>query len=156
MLRFVELGLFSTRMEMPDGDYSGRRAHQYLNKVETYNFHPSLDYFGGGGHLSTTSELAKFYYQLFNHKVFEYHTTLDTMLQPFVGRTDDALNYRYGIWKTQIGGAEAYTHTGFWGTQVAWLPEHKIAIAVNYSQRWTNKGTAPVLEKIYGLVSNRN
>ena len=62
------------------------------------------------------------------------------MLQPFTGRTADALDYRCGIRKTKFGGSEAYTHTGFWGKQVAWLLDQKIAIAVIYSRRWTNKG----------------
>lgn len=148
LLRLKQLGLANTQMESPDGDFSGQRMHQYHNKIDTYNFHPSLDYFGGGGHLSTGADLAMFYHMLFNNKVFEHKSTIDTMLQSFNARTPDALDYRYGIWKTEIGGAEAYTHTGFWGTQVAWFPAYNMAIAVNYSQRWTNKGPAPIIEKI--------
>ncbi|MCE1201836.1 MAG: beta-lactamase family protein [Bacteroidia bacterium] len=148
LLMLKQLGIANTHMESPDGDFSGQRMHQYHNKIDTYNFHPSLDYFGGGGHLSTAADLAMFYNMLFNNRFFEYTSTLDTMLQPFSGKSPDALDYRYGIWKTEIGGVEAYTHTGFWGTQVAWFPDYKMAIAVNYSQRWANKGPAPIIEKI--------
>lgn len=154
LLGFGALGLPDTHLEEADGDYSGLRAHQYFNKVDTYHFHPSLDYFGGGGHLSTAADLALFYYKLFNHKVFERPSTLDTMLQPFAGRSPEALDYRFGIWKTEIAGSEAYTHKGFWGTQVAWFPKQNFAIAVNYSQRWANKGPAPVLEQMLRALKN--
>ncbi|HMM12154.1 MAG TPA: hypothetical protein PKE03_08705 [Bacteroidales bacterium] len=62
VLHFEAIGLINTLFEAADGDFTCRRAHQYLNKVDTYNFHPSLDYFGGCEYLSTAADLATFYY----------------------------------------------------------------------------------------------
>lgn len=58
------------------------------------------------------------------------------------------MDYRMGIWEIEIGGQKAYTHTGFWGTQVVYFPEINASAAVNYSSRWKNKGIAPSLSRL--------
>ncbi len=142
------LGLNNTYMENFEGDFTGKRIHQYYQDSDTYNFHPSLDYYGGGGLLSTTSDLSKFYINLFNHKVFHNPSTLDTMLAPVTYATEQSLDYRMGVWQDEIDGKKVYIHSGFWGTQVFYFPEKQLAVAVNYGQRWTNRGNAPIINKI--------
>jgi D-alanyl-D-alanine carboxypeptidase len=46
----------------------------------------------------------------------------------------------------------AYTHSGFWGTQVVHIPAINTTLATNYSQRWTSKGTAPVIQKLVDAI----
>jgi D-alanyl-D-alanine carboxypeptidase len=60
------------------------------------------------------------------------------MLAPLSYPTKPLLDYRMGIWETEIEGMKVYTHSGFWGTQVVYIPTIKTSIAVNYSQRWNN------------------
>lgn len=148
LLQFKKTGLTCTQLEHPDGDFSGKRIHQYINGIDTYDFHPSFDYFGGGGLLSNTKELCKFYYALFNHEIFLNRSTLDTMITPVGYYREEELDYRMGIWKTSINGLEGFTHTGFWGTQVVFFPKINTAITVNYSQRWKNKGNAPLIKEL--------
>jgi D-alanyl-D-alanine carboxypeptidase len=76
-LHLKQLNLTNTHMEEFDGDFTGARIHQYHNGFDTYSFHPSLDYYGGGGLLSTTADLSRFFHCLFNHKVFRHKSTLD-------------------------------------------------------------------------------
>jgi D-alanyl-D-alanine carboxypeptidase len=154
LLRLRELGMKNTYPEAFDGDYSGKRIHQYYEGADTYDFHPSHDYYGGGGLLSTVSDLSRFYYSLFHNQVFTHHSTLDTLLSTVSYASAPALDYRMGIWKIDINGMTAFTHTGFYGTQVIFIPEMNTTIAVNYSQAWKEKGVAPVISKILTLLQN--
>ncbi len=72
-------------------------------------------------------------------------STLARMLAPVQYPAKQPLDYRMGIWEIEIEGMRAYTHSGFWGTQVVYIPDIKAAIAVNYSQHWGKKGPAPVI-----------
>lgn len=148
LIDFKKLGLLSTEMEAPEGDFSGKRIHQYFQGEDTYHYHPSLDYFGGGGLLSTTADLCRFMLALFNNEIFHKASTLALMTEAVSYTELPAMDYRMGIWKTQIGGLEAWTHTGFWGTQTAYFPELNLSITVNYSSRWKVKGNAPLLEEL--------
>ena len=151
-LQLKELGLGNTYQEDFDGDFTGNRIHQYYQNQDTYNFHPSFDYYGGGGLLSTTSDLSLFFHSLFNHKVFANASTLDTMLTSEINGADYTMDYRLGIWRIEVNGMEAYTHSGFWGTQVVYIPKMDMAISVNYSQRWQNSSVAPVISKIIDTI----
>jgi D-alanyl-D-alanine carboxypeptidase len=145
LLNFEKSGLKSIHFENEKGEFDGDRIHQYMDGEDTYFINPTLDLYGGGGLLSSTRDLALFYMYLFENKVFRKKSTLERMLTPINYSTKQALDYRIGIWETEIEGLKAYTHTGFWGTQVVYIPYLKACIAVNYSQRWPNKGFAPII-----------
>lgn len=152
LLQIKKLGLKDTYLEEFDGDFTGKRIHQYHQGHDSYNFHPSLDYFGGGGLLSTTRDLSHFFHSLFNHKVFANRSTLDTMLTSVLKDVELPLDYRLGIWRIEVNGKEAYTHTGFWGTQTVYIPEMDIAVSANYSQRWHNSSIAPAIPRIIEMI----
>lgn len=147
-LNLKKLGLCNIYFEDFKGDFSNKRIHQYLEDKDTYYINPSLDYYGGGGLLSNTHDLSLFYLYLFENKIFHNKATLTKMLSPVSFPSKQSLDYRMGIWKTEIAGMPAYTHTGFWGTQVIYIPQIKTSIAVNYSQKWNKKGYAPVIPTI--------
>lgn len=153
-LQLRKLGIKNTYMEDFNGDFTGKRIHQYFENADTYRFHPSMDYYGGGGLLSTTEDLSRFFLSLFQHKVFRYKSTLDRMLTSVEYKTPQSMDYRMGIWKIEINGMEAYTHSGFWGTQVVYIPSINTAVSANYSQRWTKKGVAPVIPNLLGIIEN--
>jgi D-alanyl-D-alanine carboxypeptidase len=155
-LNFEKLGITSTFMEDFEGDFSGRRIHQYYENEDTYLINPSADYFGGGGLLSTACDLSLFFQYLFENKIFHNKSTLDKMLSPVNYAEKPALDYRMGIWKTEINGMTAYTHTGFWGTQVIYIPEIKTSIAANYSQVWKVRGFAPVIPILLDKLLENN
>lgn len=155
-LNFEKLGITSTFMEDFEGDFSGRRIHQYYENEDTYLINPSADYFGGGGLLSTACDLSLFFQYLFENKIFHNKYTLDKMLSPVNYAEKPALDYRMGIWKTEINGMTAYTHTGFWGTQVIYIPEIKTSIAANYSQVWKVRGFAPVIPILLDKLLENN
>ena len=144
-LKLKQLGLTNIYMEDFEGDYSNKRIHQYIENEDTYYINPSLDYYGGGGLLANSHDLCLFFQYIFEHEVFRKKSTLDKMLSPVNYQSKQTLDYRIGIWETEIGGMLAYTHTGFWGTQVIYIPEIKTSIAVNYSQKWKTNSFAPII-----------
>jgi len=151
-LEFKRIGLGDTFIENK-GENTDDRIHQYLDGEDTYLFNPSIDLYGGGGLLSTTTDLAIFYQQLFTHNVFKNKSTLDTMLTKVIYKTKQNADYRIGVLLIDIDGLLAYTHTGYWGTQVIYIPKLNTSIAVNYSQHWIEKGLAPVLVKIISALN---
>ena len=152
LLDFERLGLHHTYFENYELHMNDNRIHQYYQGIDTYAFHPSLDLFGGGGLLSNCSDLALFCHALFNHKVFRYESTLDTMLVPASYREAPGMDYRMGIYRVVINDKEAFTHTGFFGTQLAYFPELNLSIAANYSQRWPISGPAPVIPEFIAAL----
>lgn len=154
-LSLVQLGLTSIYFEDITGDFSGRRIHQYYKNEDTYHINPSLDYYGGGGLLANTHDLALFFQYLFENRIFKNKATLDQMLAPVSFASKQTLDYRMGLWQIEVCGLTAYTHSGFWGTQLVYIPNLETSIAVNYSQLWTTRGVAPIVPIIVEkLVKN--
>ncbi|HSF53163.1 MAG TPA: serine hydrolase domain-containing protein [Algoriphagus sp.] len=141
ILDFQALGLENTAFEGLNPTVDQARIHQYFQGKDTYQFHPTMDYFGGGGLLSTTEDLSQFFLALFHGKVFKNSSTLEKMLQPVTYFETPMMDYRIGIYRIEINGIEAFAHAGFWGTQVIYLPSLDLAMATNYSQIW--KGRVP-------------
>lgn len=141
ILEFEKLGLANTAFEGLKPQIDQARIHQYLQGQDTYSFHPSMDYFGGGGILSTTQDLSRFFLALFKGEVFKSPKTLEKMLEAPTYSETPMMDYRIGIYRIEVNGLEAFSHAGFWGTQVAYFPSLDLAMATNYSQIW--KGRVP-------------
>lgn len=148
LLKLEDLGLNRTDFERKDPVSDSLRIHQYFQGLDIYEFSPTLDYYGGGGLLSTTSELIQFFKALFQNRVFDKPETLGVMLEPVRYAMAASMDYQMGIHRVQIDGMTAYTHTGFWGTQVLYIPEKKLFMAANYSSIWENAAVAPVFSKV--------
>lgn len=145
LLDYDRLGLSSTWWETlePRPDGLPDRAHQFFGDVDTYDFDPSYDLYGGGGLASTVGDLARFYRALFTGGVYADPATAEIMLttidgaQALPGASERAMApgvYRMGIWVTEVEGYTAYMHTGFFGTLAAYLPELDLAVAVAVNQ----------------------
>jgi D-alanyl-D-alanine carboxypeptidase len=147
LLRLEDLGLDRTDFERKDPVSDSLRIHQYFQGLDIYEFSPTLDYYGGGGLLSTTGELVGFFKALFQNRVFDKPETLGLMLEPVRYVREASMDYQMGIHRIQINGMTAYTHTGFWGTQVLYIPEIELFMAANYSSIWENAAVAPVFAK---------
>lgn len=153
LLGLEELGLERTDFEGEDSMTDQLRIHQYFQGMDTYEWSPTMDYFGGGGFLSTTCELVDFFQVLFQGKVFENPETLDIMLEPVTYSEKARMDYQMGMYQVEINGMKAYTHSGFWGTQVLYFPEKKLFMAANYSSAWRGGAVAPVFEKLLEKIN---
>ncbi|MEM9232766.1 MAG: serine hydrolase domain-containing protein [Pseudomonadota bacterium] len=128
-LRFEEIGLSSTWWEqveevpkdIPD------RASQFLGTLDTTGWNGSADLYGGGGLISTTTDLSTFMLALFSGSVFDKTDTLALMTSasghPFPDR------YRLGLFPGELDGEEVYSHSGFWGVHTLYAPDSGIAVS---------------------------
>ena len=153
-LKLHELGLHSIHMEEAGGEMSEERIHQYYQNVDTYAINPTIDLYGGGGLLANTQDLSQFYSLLLEGKIFKNASTLERMLATADHSTPSGMDYRMGIWQTEVEGMKAYTHSGFWGTQVVYIPEIQTSIAANYSQYWNKRGNAPIIGTLIHALMN--
>jgi len=152
LIDFRKLGIRDTHFEKYQEDLTEKRIHQYYDGQDTYAFHPSMDLYGGGGILSTCSELSLFYQCLFNGKIFRKEHTLDTMIAPLKFEKKPWLDYRMGIYKTEVNGMDAFSHSGFWGTEVMYIPALNASVSTNYSSGWTSRGNAPIIDKVMNVI----
>jgi D-alanyl-D-alanine carboxypeptidase len=146
LLPLDRLGMRNTWMETLEDPPAGAsdRAHQYMGELDTYDWDPSLDLYGGGGLVSTADDMATFLRALFTGGVFRDAATADTMLTTVegAGQGPDLSGmpmvpgrYRMGIEVREDDGRVLYLHTGFWGTLAAYLPSPDVAIAVAVTQQ---------------------
>jgi D-alanyl-D-alanine carboxypeptidase len=148
LLGLEKLGLDRTDFERMDPLSDRLRIHQYYQGKDTYAFSPTMDYYGGGGILSNTADLIDFYKALFQGKIFDNPATLGLMLEPGKYSIKPKLDYGMGMYIVQVNSMDAYCHSGFWGTQVLYIPKLDIYMAANYSGGWGGGAVAPIFEKV--------
>lgn len=148
LLELEALGLDRTDFERVDPLTDELRIHQYFEGRDTYGFSPTMDYFGGGGIVTSTQGMIDFFQALFQGKIFDKPETLTLMLEPVTYSTKGRMDYQMGMFKVKVNGMDAYSHSGFWGTQVLYIPELDLYMATNYSAGWRGGAVAPIFEKI--------
>ncbi len=138
ILGYEKMGLTSTYLESLDDTIISALppVHRYLGREDATTWDNSIDLYGGGGLVSTTADLAQFYFQVFTGQLFSEQETMQRFLMPSgarlpAGITDD---YRSGFQVVTIFGEEAYMHGGFWGTFALYFPAHNASIAINLTK----------------------
>lgn len=110
------------------------RAHQYWADIDVTDFDPSLDLWGGGGLVSTTADLSRFFRALLTGQLFRSPSTLPMALlsdQPKIPMHRpgalmlDAMNF---------GRHECWYHAGYWGTFAMYCPDIDVAVATTIDQ----------------------
>jgi D-alanyl-D-alanine carboxypeptidase len=160
LVGFERLGLTSTWWETlePAPDGVPPRAHQYLGELDTVDFDPSFDLYGGGGLVSTVEDLARFMRALMTGGVFARPETLDLMLAPVEGtraRSDAGPGElppgadRMGVWSVGVAGLPSWRHSGFWGTLATYVPDLDLTVALTVNQ---NGGRAAMERLAAGAV----
>ena len=114
-----------------------QRAHQFLDSVDTYDWNPTLDMFGGGGIVATMPDLARWWTALFEGRAHEH---LDVQLadpQPTVGPGPDigVEDVGLGIFRRHVDGVEVWSHGGFWGLQTLHIPAIRTSAALVITAR---------------------
>lgn len=165
LLSFYEQGLHSTWWEGMEDIPSGicKAMHPYDGKIDASTIHGSYDSFGGGGLISTVIDLACFFYNLFNGKVYENVHTLQEMLAPVSAKKGGP---DYGFWRQVPGtyrlGIEAgkndccFSHRGHFGTLAAFFPEYQLSIALNIgmSQQLAADPRVTLLKGVVSLLED--
>lgn len=126
------------------------QVSRYKGGRDVTSMDPSFDLYGGGGIVSTSTDLALFMQHLFNHRIFKQKATLDLMLSKsdFSSDYTPYKDYRLGVYKVTLYGMEVFMHSGIWGTQLIHIPAYNASIALNH----TNWGQYYVLKQIVHLL----
>ena len=152
LIDYERLGLTHTWWEKlePTPPNALPQVSRYNGAREVTSMDPSFDLYGGGGIVSTSTDLALFMQHLFNHRIFKRTATLDMMLSKHDFSADYVpyKDYRLGIYKVTLYGMEVFMHSGIWGTQLMYIPTYNASIALNH----TNWGQYYVLKQIVHLL----
>jgi D-alanyl-D-alanine carboxypeptidase len=147
LLHFDRLGLVQTHFERHESPPAGqRRAGQYFDDIDVASFDCSCDLSGGGGLISTTDELARFFRAACLGELFERRQTLALALATpsliFVPPRD-ALHspLMRGRW---VGSEAGWYHSGFWGAVAAYCPASDVAMALSFNQAQAGASTLGV------------
>ena len=162
MIDFDRLGLTSTWWEKLEDRPAGvpDRAHQFLGEIDTYDFDPSLDLYGGGGLVATVGDMGRFMRALFTGDVYSDPDTADTMLTTLEDARPSGEEgqlapgmYRMGVWVLEVDGHESYRHAGFWGTVASYVPELDLVVAATVNQNHAGAVLYKLAEDSIGLVA---
>jgi D-alanyl-D-alanine carboxypeptidase len=137
VLDFQRLGLDETYLETLEPAPAGAAelSHPYFGENDGIGIDASTDLYGGGGIVSSTEDLARFYRALLRGEVFQRPETLRTMMTvPPTNTQSPGGPYAMGLQRRIIGGQECWGHTGFWGTAVHHCPGPDVTIVRHINQ----------------------
>jgi D-alanyl-D-alanine carboxypeptidase len=120
LLRLDALGVPGTWWERYEAPAGRTRAHQWFEGLDTYDWDPSMDLYGGGGLVAPPIDVAVFFDALLSGRVFKKSETL-ALMQSATGLPAGS-PYRMGVFAYDFDGTGAVGHSGFWGTLVAREP----------------------------------
>ena len=153
--RLDELGLTSMHWERVEPTPTGlRRAHQFLDGVDTTDWNPTIDLYGGGGLVSTMPDLASWWSALFAGDV---HGRLRTQIddpQPSVGPdgSDSGVGVGMGIFRFDVDGIECWEHSGYWGLSAFHIPTLASSVAMVVTGRGTGIELGELRSQIIRLL----
>ena len=165
LLKFETLGLNDSWWEQVEPRPEGTllRAHQFIGQGDFYFLDASADLYGGGGLVSTMSDMARFYRALFTGGVFNSRETEELMLTAVnatVGgsnadeRPEMPGTYKLGIYVEEEEGMKTYSHSGSWGTKAVYIPELDIAISLSVTQRLAREEIIWLYKNALNVVRN--
>jgi D-alanyl-D-alanine carboxypeptidase len=125
LLGYERLGLDATWWEIdePAPATAGPRAHQYFGAFDTYDWHPSLDLYGGGGLLCDVDDMTLFLRALLAGRVLHEDASLAAMTG------DGTAGYRLGLFCLELDGRLVWGHMGFWNTFAFHVPSLDLTLA---------------------------
>lgn len=127
LLDYEAIGLSNTWWEQQEPDLGRERAHQWFDAIDTHDWNPSMDLYGGGGLVQDTADMARFFEALLQGRVFRDPATLALMRS----REDlpAGTPYALGLLHHRFEGVDAIGHSGFWGTLALHAPQSGRSIA---------------------------
>lgn len=133
LLQLDALGVTDSWWEEFEPPRGGPLLPQYLDGVDLSSINASFDLFGGGGIVSTVSDLNRFFLALMAGEVLSPQTVMAALVTPASARLAEPQwrTHSYLLSSMQLGNRFCLGHTGFWGTGVAVLPETQVCVSVS-------------------------
>lgn len=140
LLGYEVLGLTDTWLETLESAPAGAEArisHPYIEDEDTRSWHASWDLYGGGGLVTSTADMVRFFSALFDGRVFAKPETLDAWLEvPSVAKgAFFGMDGGMGFGRFELdGGGTCYAGFGFFSTVMVICPELDIVFAGTANQ----------------------
>jgi len=154
-LKFDALQLKSTYWETLEAAPAGlpARAHQYWGSTDVTGFDPSLDLYGGGGLVSTTSDLDRFFRALLTGRLFQHPSTLSMALLPVEPQQPMEHPRALLLSARSFGKRKCWAHGGYWGTAAMYCPDIDAAISTTIDQTLDESSAANRRQLLEGLAA---
>ena len=108
------------------------RAKQFFGEFDGDDMGDEpFDLFGGGGLVSSSHDLAKYFWSLYQAEPFDDPATLEMMKSKF----KDFEPLRHGLQYWDFDGKPIYGHGGWWGVNTFYSPEDNVLVVVNWLQQ---------------------
>jgi D-alanyl-D-alanine carboxypeptidase len=124
------------------------RAHQLHFGVDTHDWNPSLDLFGGGGIVATMPDLARWWTALFADHVHPYLDVQTADPKPSAAPDGTWWPSRdlvgLGMFLRTVEGVDVWSHGGYWGLQTFHMPALQTSGALVITHRSTDAITPGV------------
>ena len=159
LLRLQKLGLVDTYWEQLEPKPRLSRAPFAGNLFGATDFtlaNHSFDLFGGGGMISTTNDLAKFFRALIRGEVFDDRRTLAVLLTipPAKHGERGHETYGNGVYQFNIGREHCMGHGGFWGQLVTYCPASDTTIAWTTNQGGKENEKVNFTDRLAAVLGN--
>ncbi len=130
----------------------GKRIDAFINKINiTKRVNTSYEW-AGGGIVSNIEEMAHFIEALFEMKFFKKDKTLKKMID-ISDTAKYGAHYGLGVYKYKYDGKIFYGHGGFYGSILAYSPEHKLTISSNIGQSSPPFNRVKLIDKVIAIIS---
>jgi len=137
LLRFEELGLEETwfeTQEMPPRHLPARLT-QRIGKIDVTDFDPSFDLWGGGGIVSTVSDLALFMSAFVKGQFFDRPESLALALaKPKSTQATGSAAHGLVFFEQVHAGHHCIGHAGFWNVDLVACPGLDLTVVVTLNQ----------------------
>jgi D-alanyl-D-alanine carboxypeptidase len=148
--RLDALGLASTWWERnePSPSPMPPRARVQMDTEDWESVNCSIDLYGGGGLVSSVSDLATWWRALFHDEIV-HSATLALMLSPLAPSDESHGDAGIGLFSRSVARRRWWTHSGYWGSIVLHDPNEDLTITAFRNQ--SNVRTA-ALEPTYAAI----
>jgi len=137
LLRFEKLGLEETwfeTQEMPPRHLPAR-LRQRIGKIDVTDFDPSFDLWGGGGIVSTVSDLALFMNAFVKGQLFDRPESLALALaRPKSTLATGSAPHGLVFFEQVHAGHHCIGHAGFWNVELVACPGLDLTVVVTLNQ----------------------
>jgi D-alanyl-D-alanine carboxypeptidase len=129
LLRYEAIGLTDTwleTLESPPAGAEARISHPYIGLEDTRAWHASWDLSGGGGLVTSTADIVRFFSALFEGRVFAKLETLEAWLEvpPEGEGAFFGMDGGMGCGRFELdGGGTCYAGFGFFSTVMVICPD---------------------------------
>ena len=154
LINYKAIGLTDTYWEQTEPrPRAARFSGAMLDGIDMTAHDHSFDLYGGGGLISTTSDLARFFQALVEGRIFRQKRTLAALLAvPSVRRSENLPLMANGVILYPLGRFICIGHSGFWGQFVAYCPENGVAIAWSTNNNRHTTMNDSVIQKIIAVL----